>query len=213
MSDKLQPMPQNGIQCNEAPSTNNFNAPIDTFVAHTEAVQNNYFLSGSSLPTDRPLQSFGAPPKMNTAFYNLFVITNEAVDSNSGFSIPKELALKDTDGDIVSALTLLGKSELAAIRSYPTIVATRNHSCGTTSSWHQASYGFLNNIAVRDRTIQFCFSKLNDIPQQVLIANASTFCIGKASAYNEFDRPHWSVKRLNIIEALKHTGITVTVLA
>lgn len=212
MNNKLQPVPPNGVQHSDAPSTNNFNAPIDTFVAHTDAVQNNYYLGGPSLPTDRPPQGFGAPPKMDTAFYNLFVITSESFDSANGFSIPKELALKDTDDDIVSALTMLGEQELTAIRSYPTIVATKNHGCGTTSSWHNASYGFLNNIVVRDSTIQFCFSKLNDISQHTLITNASSFCIGKASAYNEFDRPHWSVKRLNIIEALKSAGVIVTVL-
>ena len=89
MNNKLQPVPPNGVQHSDAPSTNNFNAPIDTFVAHTDAVQNNYYLGGLSLPTDRPPQGFGAPPKMDTAFYNLFVITSESFDSVNGFSIPK----------------------------------------------------------------------------------------------------------------------------
>lgn len=212
MNNKLQPVSPSEVQRSDVPSTNNFNAPIDTFVAHTDAVQNNYYLGGPSLPTDRPPQGFGAPPRMDTAFYNLFVITNESFDSTNGFSIPKEQALQDTDDDIASTLTLLGERELTAIRSYPTIVATKNHDCGTTSNWHCASYGFLNNIVVRDNTILFCFSKLNDIPQQALISNASNLCIGKASAFNEFDRPHWSVKRLNIIEALRSVGVIVTVL-
>ena len=212
MNNKLQPKPPSKVHCSDVPSTNNFNAPIDTFVAHTDAVQNNYYLGGPSLPTDRPPQGFGAPPRMDTTFYNLFVITSESVDSSNGFSIPKEQALQDTDEDIVSALTMLGELELTAIRSYPTIVATKNHGYGTTNSWHRASYGFLNDIVVRDNTILFCFSKLNDIPQQVLISNASNLCIGKASAFNEFDRPHWSVKRLNIIEALRSVGVIITVL-
>lgn len=213
MNNKLQPIPPNGMQPANTPNTNNFNGSIDTFVAHTEAVQNNYYLGGPSLPTDAPAQCFGAPPKMDTNFYNLFVLTSETFNSGNCFSISKELALKDTDDDIVSALTMLGEQELIAIRSFPTIVATKNHGCGSTSRWHLASYGFLNNILVRDSMIQFYFSKLNDISQQTLITNADRFCIGRASAYNEFDRPHWSVKRLNIVDALKCVGVTVAVIA
>ena len=213
MNNKLQPVPPNDIQLTGTSNTNNFNAPIDTFVAHTETVQNNIFIGGQSLPTDTPPQSYGAPLKMDMRFYNLFVVTSEAFRSGNCFCIPKELALQDTDDDVAAALTMLGAQELISIRSFPTIVATKNHACGSTSSWHLASYGFLNYIEVSDSTIQFYFSKLNDIPQQTLITNADRFCIGRAPAFNEFDRPHWSVKRLNIVEALRSAGVTVTVLS
>ena len=33
--------------------------------------------------------------------------------------------------------------------------------------------------------------------------------IGKACAYNEFDHPHWAVKHINVVEALRNQGVQV----
>lgn len=211
MSKEIQPIPPTGIQLAPENRTLNF-GQVDTFAAHTDQVTTNVFFGGTGLPVDQAGYNAGLPPKMNTAFYNLFVVSNEAV-SQTGFYILKKDALQDTDDDIVEHLIEFSEAEVAAVRSFPTVVATQNHQCGSTDAAHLATYGFINSIQMKGNTIQFGFTKLQDISQCLLIEEADTLGIGKASAYNEFDRPHWAVKRINIVEALRGRGVQLVVLS
>lgn len=211
MSKEIQPIPPTGIQPAPENRTLNF-GQVDTFVAHTDQVTTNMFFGGMGLPVDSAAYNAGLPPKMNTAFYNLFVVSNEAI-SQTGFYILKKDALQDTDDDIVEHLIDFGEAEVAAVRSFPTVVATQNHQCGSTDAAHLATYGFINSIQMKENTIQFGFTKLQDISQCLLIEEADTLGIGRASAYNEFDRPHWAVKRINIVEVLRGRGVQLVVLS
>ncbi|MGM9603190.1 MAG: hypothetical protein ACI3W5_16590 [Faecousia sp.] len=209
MSDKLQPQPQNKIIPSVPGTTHNIGS-IDTFVANAGQVQNNYIFSSSGMPGAGMTQNFGAPPQMDTGYYNLFVLPFEAFISG-GFRVQKIDALKDTEENVVKDLTLLGERELSCIRSYPTIVAMPNIQYGTTAPGSIVHYGFLNSIQVCETSVIFGFTKLQDIPQNILVDNAAIFGIGKACAYNEFDHPHWAVKHINVVEALRNQGVQVIV--
>ena len=209
MSDKLQPQPQNGIM-SAAPGTTNNIGSIDTFVANANQVQNNYIFGGAGMPTAGATPNFGAPPKMDTGYYNLFVIDSDAF-FQGGFRVQKVDALKDTEPDVVKNLTSLDERELSCIRSYPTIVAMRNAQYGTTAPGSILYYGFINSIQISETSVIFGFTKLHDISQDIFVDNAAVFGIGKACAYNEFDHPHWAVKHINVVEALRNQGVQVIV--
>ena len=209
MSDKLQPQPQNRIVPAAPGATNNIGS-IDTFVASANQVQNNYIFGSSGIPTAGAMPNLGAPPKMDTGYYNLFVLDAEAW-VQGGFRIQKIDALKDTDLDVVKELTSLGERELSCIRSYPAIVAMRNVQYGTTAPGSVLYYGFINNIQMSETSVIFGFTKLHDIAQDIFVDNAAVFGIGKACAYNEFDHPHWAVKHINVVEALRDQGVQVIV--
>lgn len=208
MSDKLQPQPQNGIMLAAPGATNNIGS-IDTFVANANQVQNNYIFGGG-MPTAGAMPNLGAPPRMDTEYYNLFVLDAEAW-VQSGFRVQKVDALKDTEPDIVKNLTSLGERELSCIRSYPTIVAMRNAQYGTTAPGSILYYGFINSIQKCETSVIFGFTKLHDISQAIFVDNAVAFGIGKACAYNEFDHPHWAVKHINVVDALRNQGVQVIV--
>lgn len=208
MSNKLQPQPQNEI-IPAVPSTTNNIASIDTFVASANQVQNNYIFGGG-IPVAGTVPNLGAPPQMDTGYYNLFVLDAEAW-VQGGFRVQKVDALKDTEPDIVKNLTSLGERELSCIRSYPTIVAMRNAQYGTTAPGSILYYGFINSIQMSEISVVFGFTKLHDIAQDIFVDNAAVFGIGKACAYNEFDHPHWAVKHINVIEALRNQGVQVIV--
>ena len=209
MSDKLQPQPQNGMMPAAPGATNNIGS-IDTFVANANQVQNNYIFGGGGMPTAGAMPNFGAPPKMDTGYYNLFVLDAEAW-VQGGFRVQKVDALKETEPDIVKNLTSLGERELSCIRSYPTIVAMRNAQYGTTAPGSILYYGFINSIQISETSVSFGFAKLHDIPQAIFVDNAVGFGIGKACAYNEFDHPHWAVKHINVVDALRNQGVQVIV--
>ena len=209
MSDKLLPQPQNGIMPTAPGATNNIGS-IDTFVASANQVQNNYIFGGSGIPTAGAMPNFGAPSKMDTGYYNLFVLDAEAW-VQGGFRVQKVDALKDTEPDVVKNLTSLDERELSCIRSYPTIVAMRNAQYGTTAPGSILYYGFINSIQISETSVIFGFTKLHDISQDIFVDNAAVFGIGKACAYNEFDHPHWAVKHINVVEALRNQGVQVIV--
>lgn len=209
MSDKLQPQLQNGIMSSTPSTTNNIGA-IDTFVANAGQVQNNYIFGGGGMPAAGAIPNLGAPPQMNTGYYNLFVLDAEAW-VQGGFRVQKVDALQDTEPDVVKNLTSLGEIELSYIRSYPTIVAMRNTQYGTTAPSSILYYGFINSIQMSEASVLFGFTKLHDIPQDIFVDNAAIFGIGKACAYNEFDYPHWAVKHINVVDALRNQGVQVIV--
>ena len=184
---------------------------IDTFNAHIDTVQNNYWFGNNGMPQSNGMPGGCMPPRMNLDYYNLFVIGSEAFSLDGTFQIQKELALQDTEGSIFAELTSLGTAELEKIRSYPTIVATPNRCYGKAEVFHIASYGFINAIRVNDTTIQFGFTKMHEVPQQLLIDRAACFGIGKASSFCELDRIHWAVKRLNVVDALRNNEIQIMV--
>ena len=209
MSDKLQPQPKNGIMPATPGATNNIGS-IDTFVANANQVQNNYIFGGGGMPTAGIVPNLGVPPQIDTGYYNLFVLDAEAWVPG-GFRIQKVDALKDTEPDVVEDLTRLGERELSCVRSYPTIVAMRNAQYGTTAPGSILYYGFINSIQMSEISVVFGFTKLHDIAQDIFVDNAAVFGIGKACAYNEFDHPHWAVKHINVVEALRNQGVQVIV--
>lgn len=209
MSDKLQPQPQNRMMSATPGATNNIGS-IDTFVANANQVQNNYIFSGGGMPTAGAMLNFGVPPKMDAGYYNLFVLDAEAW-MQGGFRVQKADALKDTDPNVIQDLTRLGERELSCIRSYPTIVAMKNAQYGMTAPGSILYYGFINSIQMCETSVIFGFTKLHDISQTIFVDNAVAFGIGKACAYNEFDHPHWAVKHINVVDALRKQGVQVIV--
>lgn len=140
ISKDIQPVPPKGIQPVPENRTLNF-GQVDTFVAHTDKVTTNVFFCGTGLPVDQVAYNAALPPKMNTAFYKLFVLSNEAI-SETGFYVLKKEALQDTDDDIVKLLIDFGEAEIATVRSFPTVVATQNHKCGATDFTHLGGIRF-----------------------------------------------------------------------
>lgn len=208
MSNNLQPKPPAELQ----PVGNTANIErIDTFNAHVDTVQNNYWFGNSGMPQAVGFPGSCMPPCMNYGFYNLLVVGTESFSVDGTFQIRKDLALQDTEDSIFAELNALDTAELEKIRSFPTIVATPNRAYGKADATHTASYGFINGIMVHDTTIQFRFTKMHDIPQQLLIDKADSFGIGKASAFCELDRIHWAVKRVNIVDALRSNGVQIMV--
>ena len=147
--------------------------------------------------------------KFNYDFYNLFVIGAEEYKDPS-FIVPKDRALTEsTAQNIKTMCDSLSPNAIEIIKTFPAIFASENHGYARTDENHVAYYGYVENVVVQDNGIKIYYHRLNTIKQQNLNLIAHALDIAHAKAFNELNRTHWAIKRINLIEELERAGISV----
>jgi hypothetical protein len=141
--------------------------------------------------------------------FNFFVLGTEQYDGPT-FMVPKNRALTESTSDEMKAqCAALTPEAIEIVKTFPALFCSENHNFTKTDPDHMAYYGYVTDIKVQDNGIKIYFTKLNALPQQVLIDLAAELCIGGAKAYNELSRTHWAIKRINLVEVLEKAGYRV----
>lgn len=210
MSAKLQPLIQPALPATNAPTTINLPGDGNTLIAQANNVQQNVNLI--LMPGVQPLNNgivAGSPQTFNYNYYSLFVIGEETFSSDH-FLVPKDRALTEsTMQEVKDALASLSPEAVATIKTFPALCASENHFYGRTDDTQYAHFGFVTDIKIQDNGIKVYFRFLNSIPQQRLNDIASELGLGRAASFNELNRTHWAIKKINLIEALRDAGISV----
>lgn len=141
----------------------------------------------------------------NTDLYHLFVVE----DALSGrFIIPSDRALTESISQPVKEkYACLSEEAINEIKSFPAIFATKNHHYGKTDDGHNARLGFITDVKIQDNGIKIRASYLFDVAQQKLNECREKLSIQGAPSFNEFNRTHWTIKRVNLIEVLRDEGL------
>ena len=146
---------------------------------------------------------------LNTDYYNLFVIGTETF-SDGHFIVPKDRALTESmTPENKAQFSALTDEAIARIRTFPSIFASENHYYGKTDDDHQAIFGIVKEVRIQDNGIKIHFQSLWPIQQQRLNEIIFQLAIGGTTSFNELDRTHWAIKRVNLIEELRAAGISV----
>lgn len=146
---------------------------------------------------------------LNTDYYNLFVIGIETF-ADGHFIVPKDRALTESmTTENKAQFSVLTDEAIARIKTFPSLFASENHHYGRTDDNHQAIFGLVNEVRIQDNGIKIRFNPLWQIPQQRLNEISCNLAIEGASSFNELNRTHWAIKRLNLIEELRAAGISV----
>lgn len=141
--------------------------------------------------------------------FNFFVLGTEQYEEPC-FIVPKNRALTEsTSQELKDLCALLSPEAIATIKTFPAIFCSENHHYAKTDPDHMAYYGYVTDIKVQDNGVKVYFTKLNQLPQQVLIDLSEELCIGGARSYTELSRTHWAIKRVNLIEVLERAGYRV----
>ena len=154
---------------------------------------------------------FNAATTISTEYYNLFVVGDD-VFTDTHVLVDKKRALTVSEGvapEISSQLAALTTEAIATIKTFPSIFATENRHYGRTDDDHNAIFGFVTDVRIRDKDIKIGFQKLCYIPQQRINEMATNLSIKGSSAFNELNRMHWTVKRVHLVQELKEAGISV----
>jgi len=210
MSAKLQPVIPPVLPTTSTPTTINLPGNGNTLIAQANTVQQNVNLI--LIPGSQPLNNgivSGAQQTFDHDYYSLFVIGDETFTSDH-FLVPKDRALTEsTMQELKDSLASLSPDAVATIKTFPALFASENHFYGRTDDAQNAYYGFVTDIKIQDNGIKVYFRPLNSVPQQKLNDIASELGLGRASSFNELNRTHWAIKKINLIEALRDAGISV----
>ncbi len=211
MENKPQLMNPAVIQQNNAPTEINLPGDNNTLIAHADNVKNEY---KSTILINNPMpgmqQSSVMQVSLNLDYYNLIVVAGDILDGTCHVMVDKERAITESTSDeLKKKYAALTPEAITEIKTFPTIIATENHSYGKTDDEHCAHYGIITDIKVQDNGIKIYYQFLNQVPQERL--NALLFELGLQgnTNFNELNRMHWSIKRINLVEVLRENGIQV----
>ncbi|HEL1237633.1 hypothetical protein QLT09_01955 [Streptococcus equi subsp. zooepidemicus] len=157
---------------------------------------------------------------INTEFFNLFVILGEQYDKPY-FIVDVKRALTVNEGtaqNIHNRLATFTEEAKAEIMSYPCIFATENYRYSPPETPHTgpqlAQYGFITKIQQMhngDLKIYFQSLPMCPIPQETLNHMITELDLQGNEKVNEFDRTHWAIKNVNVVEELKLKGISLLI--
>jgi len=208
MNKDLQLTSSSNLATSVAPATFTQTGDKSTQIAHANSVHQviNIFVPGRA---HQPGNAINTCVSLNLDCYNLFVIGEEDFQGES-FIIPKDRALTESmSPDAKKQFSALSTDAITQIRTFPSLFTSENHLYGKTDDDHMAFFGLVIDVKIQDNGIKVYFHKLSAIPQQRLNELAFELALGKASSFNELNRTHWAIKRVNLIEELRKVGIGV----
>ena len=149
--------------------------------------------------------------ELDFSCYSLFVIADELFKGKY-FVVPKDKAITESTPSDLMRLAYLTQECIDTVKTFPAIFASQNHSYARTDDGHRAFFGIVRNVEVKEDGIWIYFYKMRKVRQQTLNECTAAFGIDGTEFKNELDSTHWSIKRINVVEALNDNGHTITLI-
>ena len=142
-------------------------------------------------------------------FFNLFVIDSDKLKKSGSFTIPKEESLSECVardlGDDVLRLTDMGKGFL---KTLPCLFATKNIRRDGEWRHQKVRIGVITEIDDNpDSAIKIEYQTFTSVSQVLINEARERLSIEGRPRYNELDHQHWTVKKVNLLDALKEMGV------
>ena len=184
---------ENGTQNNFHGTVNNYNGPVYNY--------------GPKQVTNRPRWY---PDRVDREYYNLFV-ANQIEPLNHGqfrFSLTRESCLSDfMDEKIIKSFGTI-ESNLSWVKTMPSLLMEPN-SCNHAMLMQQSvQCGFVSDIIVNEKFVQFEFSSWGNGLQQSSISEiCERLGIRALPSFSELFIPHWAIKHTDLIQRLSESGL------
>lgn len=213
MENKLQPSQPGTLQTQTPNTTFNLSGDNNTVVAHTDTVNNTYsvMMMNNRVPPIPGSSNTAQTVTLNTDFYNLLVVGNDELNSQYCHClVRKDRAITEsTSKELKATFAALSDEAISVLKTYPTIIATKNHLYGRTDADHYAAYGLITDVKIQDNGIKVYYQILNWIPQQKINELRFELGIEGSSTLNELNRMHWAIKKINVVQVLREAGIAI----
>ena len=156
--------------------------------------------------------TFYVPLRVNREYYNLFVIGIEEFDKPY-FKVPRERVLNQSMTDETKKrFEVLTPEVIEEIKTLPSLFLAENRPYGRADEDQRVIYGFVSDVKIYDKDVKvyFCGYK-SDIVQQRLNELLDELGLIGDNRFNELNRTHWAIKRVDLIQELYEANLPVPV--
>ena len=156
--------------------------------------------------------TFYVPLRVNREYYNLFVIGIEEFDKPY-FKVPRERVLNQCMTDETKRrFEVLTPETIEEIKTLPSLFLAENRPYGRADDDQRVIYGFVSDVKIYDNDVKiyFCGYK-SDIVQQRLNEMLDELGLIGDQHFNELNRTHWAIKRVDLIQELYEANLPVPV--
>lgn len=165
------------------------------------------------------LQTLNTPPQLviqasklatlslNNEYYNLIVRDEIDLYNTQPFTLSIDRSLKEYMGDeLVKEFPISSSETQKRVLTFPSIFANENVSYGHTNEKQLLGLGYIRQLKVRYEAVKIYPHIIYLLPQQRLNESLFDLDIQGNSFFNEFNRTHWCIKKVNLIAELRELG-------
>jgi len=145
-------------------------------------------------------------------FYNFFVVGNDFdITTDNPFRVRCDRVLKEyMDENLKSMfLPLSDEIKIEHIKRLPCIFANENRRDGSTDEEQILSFGYVRDIQLRREGIKIYPHVIYRLSQQRLNEALFDLDLWGNDKCNEFNRMHWSIKKVDLIAELQEMGFQI----
>ena len=113
------------------------------------------------------------------------------------------------ENSIKAEFSTLSDEATARIRLFPSIFANENNAFGHTDENQILAFGFVKQLKVRRNGVMIYPDIRCYLPQQRLNEALFELDISGTDSFNEFNRMHWSIKKIDLIDELQELGFNL----
>lgn len=151
--------------------------------------------------------------QLSHEYYSLFVLGgSESFNTLEGsFVVRNDRVLESpyTDKAIRDTFIYMTDADRETIMSYPALFMTENHNYGRTDESQMAYWGRVTGISPHGQDTKVKYQLYRNIPQQIINGLSERLCLLVANCFNELNRTHWAIKRVDLLEELSEAHIDI----
>ena len=146
----------------------------------------------------------------DTTHYNLFVTVGADIERSMPFMLDLERVLTEyMNDDLKAEFSTLSDAAIAKIKTFPSIFANENTDYGHTDENQVLGLGFVKQIKVRHEGVRIYPDIRYLLPQQRLNEALFELDIRGNDSFNELNRIHWCIKKVDLIAELRELGFNI----
>lgn len=150
--------------------------------------------------------------QIDRTYYNLIVV--DGVDwqkpNEATFIMSADRVLTEyMDTQLKAEFSTLSDIAISRIMSFPTIFANENYTFGHTDEAQILALGYIKQMKVRREGVMIYPDIRYYLPQQRLNEALFQLDIRGNNSFNEFNRNHWSIKKIDLIAELRELGFSL----
>ena len=146
---------------------------------------------------------------LNSQYYNLIVTGEIEFENIQPITMPIDRVLTEYMDELKSEFLPLSPRVQERVLTFPTIFANENMYYGRANENQVFGLGYIHRIKVRHDAVRIYPQIICCLPQQKLNEACFELDMGGNSSFNELNRTHWSIKKIDLLAELRELGLQV----